>query len=127
MIVCRGVRGAIPVRGNTPKDILSAADKLLRVMIKENKIDAVDVCSAIFTTTTDINAEYPAIAARKLGWHEVALLCGHEMCVPHGLTSCLRILVHWNTEKSPQEIVHVYLGEAQKLRPDLFEEKGGKM
>ena len=127
MMVCRGVRGAIPVRGNTPEDILKASDRLLRVMIEKNIIDADDVCSAMFTTTTDINAEYPAIAARKLGWRNVALLCGHEMCVPHGLTSCLRILVHWNTEKSPQEIVHVYLGEAQKLRPDLFEEKGGKM
>lgn len=121
MIVCRGVRGAIPVKDNTRHNILSASDRLLQVMIEKNGIVADDVCSAIFTTTTDINAEYPAIAARKLGWHDVALLCGHEMCVPHGLTSCLRILVHWNTEKSPQEIVHVYLEEAQMLRPDLFE------
>ena len=118
---CRGVRGAIPVKVNTRHNILSASDRLLQVMIEKNGIVPDDVCSAIFTTTTDINAEYPAIAARKLGWHDVALLCGHEMCVPHGLTSCLRILVHWNTEKSPQEIVHVYLEEAQILRPDLFE------
>ena len=82
--------------------------------------------SAIFTTTADINAEYPAIAARKLGWRDVALLCSHEMDVPHGLHACLRILIHWNTDKSPQDIVHVYVEEAQSLRPDMFDQEGGK-
>jgi chorismate mutase len=114
------------VRANTPEVILNAADKLLKLMIEKNGIHADDVASAIFTTTSDINAQYPAIVARKLGWRDVALLCGHEMNVPHGLPACLRILIHWNTEKSPQDIVHVYLEEAQSLRPDLFKQKGGE-
>ena len=120
MIVCRGVRGAIPVASNTKTDILNAANKLLTALINENNIIANDIASAIFTTTPDLNAEYPALAARKLGWTNVALLCGHEMAIPHGLKNCLRILIHWNTNKSPEEIVHVYIDEAQSLRPDLY-------
>ena len=126
MSTCRGVRGAVPVRANTPEAILRAADRLLRQLIEKNGIHPDDVASAIFTTTTDITAEYPAVAARKLGWRNVAILCGHEMNVPHGLPACLRILIHWNTEKAPQDIVHVYLEEAQSLRPDLSKQKGGE-
>ncbi len=126
MTVCRGVRGAIPVRANTPAAILLAADRLLRLLIEKNGIHPDDVASVIFSTTTDINADYPAIAARKLGWRDVALLCSHEMDVPHGLQACLRILIHWNTDKSPQDIVHVYLEEAQSLRPDMIDYEGGK-
>ncbi len=126
MTMCRGVRGAAPVRANTPEAILHAADRLLGLLIEKNGIHPDDVASAIFTTTADINAEYPAIAARKLGWRDVALLCSHEMDVPHGLHACLRILIHWNTDKSPQDIVHVYLEEAQSLRPDMSDQKGGK-
>ena len=126
MTVCRGVRGAIPVRANTPAAILLAADRLLRLLIEKNGIHPDDVASVIFSTTTDINAEYPAIAARKLGWRDVALMCSHEMDVPHGLNACLRILIHWNTDKSPKDIVHVYVEEAQSLRPDMFDQEGGK-
>ena len=126
MTICRGVRGAVPVRANTPDEILRAADRLLRLLIEKNGIHQDDVSSAIFTTTKDVNAEYPAIAARKLGWRGVAMLCGHEMEVPHGLQACLRILIHWNTDKSPQDIVHVYLEEAQSLRPDMIDYEGGK-
>ena len=126
MSTCRGVRGAVPVQTNTREAILHAADRLLRQLIEKNGIHPDDVASAIFTTTTDITAEYPAVAARKMGWRDVALLCGHEMIVPNELPACLRILIHWNTEKSPQDIVHVYLEEAQSLRPDLFKQKGGE-
>jgi chorismate mutase len=126
MTICRGVRGAVPVRANTPTAILLAADTLLRLLIEKNGIHPDDVASVIFSTTTDINADYPAIAARKLGWRDVALLCSHEMDVPHGLQACLRILIHWNTDKSPQDIVHVYLEEAQSLRPDMIDYEGGK-
>ena len=126
MPICRGVRGAVPVRANTPGEILRASDRLLRLLIEKNGIHPDDVTSAIFTTTTDINAEYPAIAARKLGWRDVALLCSHEMEVPNRLQACLRILIHWNTDKSPQDIVHVYLEEARSLRPDMFDREGGK-
>jgi chorismate mutase len=72
----------------------------------------------IMTTSSDLNAEYPAIAARRLGWTDVAILCGHEMDVPHGLKKCVRILIMWNTRRTAQEIQHVYIGEAQSLRPD---------
>ena len=126
MTICRGVRGAVPVRANTPDEILRAADRLLRRLIEKNGINQDDVTSVIFTTTKDVNAEYPAIAARKLGWRGVAMLCGHEMEVPHGLQACLRILIHWNTDKSPQDIVHVYLEEARSLRPDMFDQERGE-
>ncbi|MBS60111.1 MAG: chorismate mutase [Anaerolineaceae bacterium] len=123
MTVCRGVRGAVPVVSNTERDILAATDKLLSELINKNGIVADDIASAIFTTSPDLNAEYPAIAARKLGWSNVALLCGHEMNVPHGMKNCLRILIHWNTDKSSEDIIHVYLGEAKSLRPDLHSEE----
>jgi chorismate mutase len=114
------------VRANTPDEILRAADRLLRLLIEKNGIHPDDVTSAIFTTTKDVNAEYPAIAARKLGWRNVAMLCSHEMEVPRGLQACLRILIHWNTDKSQQDIVHVYLEEARSLRPDMFDQEGGE-
>ncbi|MBH28144.1 MAG: chorismate mutase [Chloroflexi bacterium] len=123
MTVCRGVRGAVPVVSNTERDILAATDKLLSELINKNGIVADDIASVIFTTSPDLNAEYPAIAARKLGWSNVALLCGHEMNVPHGMKNCLRILIHWNTDKSSEDIIHVYLGEAKSLRPDLHSEE----
>ena len=123
MTVCRGVRGAVPVISNTESDILAAAERLLSELIDRNGILSDDIASAIFTTSPDINAEYPAIAARKLGWTNVALLCGHEMNVPHGMQCCLRILIHWNTDKSPEDIVHVYLDRTRSLRPDLYVEE----
>ncbi|MDP6769183.1 MAG: chorismate mutase [Anaerolineales bacterium] len=123
MTVCRGVRGAVPVMSNTESDILAAAERLLSELIDRNGILSDDIASAIFTTSPDINAEYPAIAARKLGWTNVALLCGHEMDVPHGMQRCLRILIHWNTDKSPEDIVHVYLDRTRSLRPDLYVEE----
>ena len=123
MTFCRGVRGAVPVISNTESDILAAAERLLSELINRNGIISDDIASAIFTTSPDLNAEYPAIAARKLGWSNVALLCGHEMGVPHGMQSCLRILIHWNTDKSAEDIVHVYLDEARSLRPDLYIEE----
>lgn len=118
VMVCRGVRGATTVNANSRDEILSETRRLLALMIRLNDIEPDDVASAIFTTTHDLNAEYPALAARQLGWLDAALLCGHEMNVPRGLSLCIRILVHWNTTKAPKEIQHVYLGEAKVLRPD---------
>jgi len=118
MIVCRGVRGATTVEEDTREAILSATNELLSQMIEANGIHPDDVASAIFTTTPDLTAEYPALAARHLGWHAVALLCTHEMAVPHGLGRCIRILVHWNTDRSAAEIQHVYTKGAVNLRPD---------
>jgi chorismate mutase len=88
-------------------------------MIRANQIDPADVGSAIFTTTPDIVSEYPALAARKLGWVDVPLICGHEMAVSHGLKKCIRILLHWNTTKGAKEIQHIYIKEAKNLRPDI--------
>lgn len=116
---CRGVRGATTVETNTREEMLKATRELLALIIRQNGIDPVDVASAIFTTTSDLNAEFPALAARQLGWLDVPLLCTHEISVPGSLPRCIRILLHWNTEKSPKEIDHIYLREATRLRPDL--------
>ena len=116
---CRGVRGATTVDSNTREDILTATRQLLALMIRQNDIAPADVGSAIFSTTRDINAEFPALAARQLGWLDVPLLCSHEMDVPNALPQCVRVLVNWNTEKSQREITHVYIKDAVKLRPDL--------
>jgi chorismate mutase len=118
-MLCRGIRGATTVDSNTPEAILNATAELLTAMVKANSIRSEDVASAIFTTTSDLNAEFPALAARRLGWNDVALLCGHEMAVPGSLAMCLRILLHVNTDKRADQIVHVYLRGAQALRPDF--------
>ncbi len=115
---CRGVRGATTAEANTRESILEAARQLLALMIRANDIDPDDVASAVFTTTTDLNAEFPALAARQLGWFDVALMCHHELDVPGSLRRCIRILLHWNTPKPAGEIVHVYIKEARNLRPD---------
>ena len=115
---CRGVRGAVTVTENTEEAILAATRELLQVIIKRNEMRPDDIASVYFTTTAELNATYPALAARQIGWSDVALLCGHEMAVPGGLPMCIRVLIHWNTSRSSQEIVHVYLREAQSLRPD---------
>lgn len=115
---CRGVRGATTVEADTRDEILRATRQLLALMIRQNEIDPRDVASAIFTTTKDLNAEFPALAARQLGWQHVALLCLHELDVPESLPLCIRILLHWNTNKTQDEIVHVYVRGATRLRPD---------
>lgn len=117
-MVCRGVRGATTVEEDTPDAILKATRELLALMIQVNGIASEDVASVYFTTTPDVVSQYPALAARQLGWFDVPLLCGHEMAVPDSLPRCIRVLLHWNTEKRQTEIQHIYLGEAQSLRPD---------
>ena len=114
----RGVRGATTAEANTREAILAATNELLCLMIEANNIEPDDVASAIFTTTIDLNADYPALAARALGWHDVALMCMHEMNVPHGLRHCIRILLHWNTNVAARDVKHVYLRGAVNLRPD---------
>jgi len=114
----RGVRGATTAEANTRVAILAATVELLGLMIETNQIQPDDVASAIFTTTIDLNADYPALAARALGWHDVALMCMHEMNVPHGLKQCIRILLHWNTTMAACDVQHVYIKGAVNLRPD---------
>jgi len=119
--VCRGVRGATTVEGTSREEILAATAELLQRMVQENGIEPEDVASAMFTTTPDLTAEYPALAARLMGWRDVALLCGHEMAVPGGLDRCVRILLHWNTTLLASGIEHVYIHGAANLRPDRGE------
>jgi len=114
---CRGIRGAITVSANNKESILAATEELLVEMTQANKIEIKDIAAIFFSTTSDLNAEFPAAATRELGWPQhLALLCGHEMNVPNDLSCCLRILMLVNTEKGPEEIIHVYLGKAKKLK-----------
>ncbi len=114
-----GIRGAITVNANTKQDILDGTRELLQAMVDANGVTEEDVAFALFTTSPDLNAEFPAVAARQMGWNHAALMCGHEMNVPGSLQKCVRILISWNTEKKLAEIKHVYLKGAKALRPDI--------
>ena len=116
MTKVRGLRGATSSDSNTKDAIVEATTELLKAMVDANDIDADDVAAAIFSTTPDLNAEFPAVAARKnLGWNYVALMCGHEMNVPDAQTQCIRVLVLVNTDKAPQDLKNVYLRDATNL------------
>ena len=116
----RGIRGAITVSKNAREEILAGTLELLEAMIEANTLDVDDVASAHFTTTPDLNAEFPAVAARRsLGWTHVPLMCSHEMNVPGSLPMCVRILLHVNTDVGPHDIQHIYLRGAKALRSDL--------
>jgi chorismate mutase len=118
-LCCRGVRGAITVDENDENEILLATRELLQAIVNANEMREQDVASVFFTVTPDLDAVCPAAAARQMGWTRTALLCLQEMVVPGSLPRCIRVLIHWNTERSIDEIHHVYLGEARRLRPDL--------
>ncbi len=115
----RGIRGAIQVRENTRESMLDATKVLLKSMLRENDIDPEDIASIFFTATDDLNAEYPAYAAREMGLTAVPLLCAREMQVPGNMSRLIRILIHVNTDKSQKQIKHQYLGETVSLRPDI--------
>ena len=104
---------------NTRDEILDETRKLLALMIRFNEIRSEDVGCAIFTVTRDLDAEFPALAARQLGWLDVPMLCSYEIDVPDSLKKCIRILIHWNTRKPQSDVTHVYIQGARKLRPDL--------
>lgn len=116
----RGVRGATVAAENSKAAILEATRELLQAILQANpSMQPEEIASAIFTVTDDLDATYPALAARLAGWMDVPLLCGREIPVPGGLGRCIRILLHWNTPLPQSAIRHVYLHEAEKLRPDL--------
>ena len=119
MTVCRGVRGATSADSNDPQAIWAATRELLTAMVEANGIQVEDLASAIFTATPDLDAAFPATAARQLGWDQVPLLDAQEIPVPESPARCIRVLLHWNTERRPAAIVHVYLRGALALRPDL--------
>ncbi len=116
-LACRGIRGATTADTNTSEDILEATSEMLTALIRLNDLDPADITSAIFTTTPDLTATFPALAAREMGWTEVPLLCSHEMNVPGALEQVVRLLLHVNTTRSAAEIRHVYLKGARELRP----------
>ena len=119
MTACRGVRGATTVTNDDREEILLATRQLLALLIRQNGNDTEEIASAQFTVTKDLCSEFPALAARQLGWIEVPLLCGYEITVEKSLPRCIRVLLHWNTDKPQSEIQHIYLHDAVKLRPDL--------
>ena len=116
---CRGIRGAITVEIDSADAIVAATRELLVGMVVANNVVVADIASAIFTVTPDLTAAFPARAARELGWRHVPLLDAQEVPVPGSLPRCVRALLLWNTERSQEEIRHVYLRDAGSLRPDL--------
>lgn len=118
----RAVRGATTVDLNDEQEILNATDELLRALIKENRIDKEDIISIMFSATSDLNAAFPAVAARKMGLTDIAMMCTHEMDVPGSLKKCIRVMMHFNTEKANADLKYIYLKDARKLRPDLFKQ-----
>lgn len=116
----RGIRGAINVPADKPEEILSATKELLTEILRLNKITTYeDIASIFFTTTTDLVSTFPAEAARSLGMVHVPLLCASEIAVPNRMPLCVRVLLHVNTPVPQQQIIHVYLRDAKKLRPDV--------
>lgn len=124
----RGIRGAINVADNTKEEILSKTGELLEAMVRANKLKAADVATAIFSLTPDLNAEFPAIAARRMGWTEVPLMCAAELPVPGAMAKVVRILLLVNSKIPAAKIKHQYLGDTPQLRPDLAQKgpKGAK-
>jgi chorismate mutase len=117
MTAVRGIRGATTVRANERAAILAATRELLEQITRLNGLDPRDVASVWFTTTPDLDAEFPAFAAREIGWHEVPLICGREIPVAGALGACVRVLVHWNTDRAQRDVRHVFLHGARALRP----------
>lgn len=115
----RGVRGAITVDSNTKEEIIERTKELLAAIVEHNHIAVEDIASAIFSVTEDLNAEFPAVAARRLGWLYTPLFCVTEIPVPGSLKRCVRVLLHVNTDRRQEEMKHLYLRDAKKLRPDL--------
>lgn len=117
----RGIRGATTVTADQPDLILQATRELLEEILEANEgMRPEDVASALFTVTDDLVSTFPAQAARQMGWGLVPMMCAREIPVPGSLPRVIRVLVHWNTELQQNQITHVYLRDAVKLRPDLI-------
>ena len=118
MSVCRGIRGATVAKENTAEAIQGATRELLAQLIEANHLEERDVAAVYFTTTPDLNAGFPAAAARHLGWTSTALMGACEMGVPDSLSGCVRVLILYNTDKEPQDLVNLYLNGTNVLRSD---------
>ena len=116
----RGIRGAITVAADQSDQVVAATQELLTAILQANPgLHTQDVASAFFTVTDDIRSVHPALAARQIGWELVPMMCAREIPVPGSLPLCIRVLIHWNTDRAQSEVHHVYLREAIRLRPDL--------
>jgi chorismate mutase len=118
-VAVRAVRGAIQVDANAREQILEATTELVTEVMTRNALTTDDVISVLFTTTPDLTAEFPALAARKLGFHEVPLLCATELDVAHALPRVIRLMAHIETDRPRSEVQHVYLRGATALRLDI--------
>jgi chorismate mutase len=116
MLVCRGIRGATTAKENAANAIYDATRELLTQLIEANQIEEENVAAVYFTATPDLNAAFPAAAARQLGWNSTALMDATEIAVPGSLTRCVRVLILFNTEKSQRDIVNIYLNGTDVLR-----------
>lgn len=122
----RGIRGATTVTENTASAIYDATQELMQEIVLQNDIDIDNVASVFLTMTQDLNADFPAKAVRSLpGWQWVPLMCAPELNVTGAMKRCIRVLIHTNTTKSQQDLIHVYLREATRLRPDVVERQSG--
>jgi chorismate mutase len=121
VMAVRGIRGAITVEKNTPEAIERATQELLLAILERNGLDPAGIISVFLTATTDLDADYPAAAARKLGWTDIPLLDAQEIDVQNGMERVIRVLMHAESSRARAEIHHVYLGRAARLRPDLAE------
>ena len=115
----RGIRGATTVENNDAVEIREATKELLSAILTENDLKTEDIASALFTVTPDLNASFPAASAREIGWALVPLICSTEIPVPGGLSNCIRIMIHANTDRAQADIRHIFLRRATVLRPDL--------
>jgi chorismate mutase len=124
----RGIRGATTADENTAQAITEATEELLRELVFLNNLDTADICFAYFTTTRDLTAEYPAFAARKIGWLDVPLLCGHDMDVglpnPRGVPMCVRVMLLYNTPRPQSAMRFAYMRGAQAIKADLEHLRG---
>lgn len=119
----RAIRGAVTVENNTAPEIIEETRQLLLEIEHKNEFLQDDIISIIFSVTSDLNAAFPAVAARQIGWNNIALMCTNEVDVLGSLKKCIRVLIHINTDKSNYEIKHIYLKGAKVLRPDLDDVK----
>ncbi len=118
----RAIRGATTVKNNTREEILDATSELVQEIMERNGITRENIISIIFSVTSDLDAAFPATAARQMGFDRVAMLSTYEMDVPDSLRKCIRVLMHIQTDKKNDELAYVYLKEAKKLRPDIIQQ-----
>lgn len=118
----RAIRGATTINENNAEEIYKATTELLREMISQNDIGKEDIISVIFSVTSDINAAFPAVAARQMGWTKTAMMCTYEIDVPGSLRKCIRVMMHIETGKDNSDLKYIYLRDAKRLRPDIAEE-----